>query len=194
MKKLLLLFALTGVAFLAEAQSQNYHAFKFDISLGYAIPSNGSGTKAGVTYAFHPHYRLTDDFAAGLRMEGALIGYENTATGEIKVSALASYCATGEYYLASNGFRPFIGGGAGLFVLGSITSNNNTDVNVDATYSGRSFKFGVFPEVGFETGHFRLSAEYNVVGGKNSYAAAKIGFFIGGGRNDSRQSDGWRGI
>src|ERR1700753_1415795 len=115
MKKLFLLTCFVGLALLSKAQSTTYHAFKFDIGLGYAIPSSGGGggTKAGATFTLQPHYRLSDDFAVGLRLEGAGLGYVNDQTGDTKakVELLYSYCATGEYYFVKDSFRPFIGAG-----------------------------------------------------------------------------------
>src|ERR1700759_5518481 len=99
MKKLILLAILVAFGTMVKAQSENFHAFKFDIGLGYALPSDGGGTKAGATFTLQPHYRLSDELAVGLRIDGAAIGYENSQTGNIKISVLASYCATGEYYL-----------------------------------------------------------------------------------------------
>lgn len=192
MKKLLLLAALIGSAFFAKAQSSDYKAFKFDIGLGYAIPtaSNAAAgsTKAGVTFTLHPHYRLSDALAIGVRIEGAGLGYEDKSSGStsVNVQVLYSYCATAEFYLLKGGFRPFIGGGAGFFNQSSTnidsTSNNN---NINLTKGGT--KFGFFPEVGFEAGKFRMSAAYNVLGkddfgNNNSYASFNIGFFFGGGR------------
>jgi len=179
MKKLLLLTAFAGFALFANAQSETFHAFKVDVGFGYALPSNGSGTKAGATFTIQPHYRLTDEFAVGLRMEGAAIGYENNSTGDTKISVLASYCATGEYYFSNEGFRPFVGAGVGFFDQASAQVNDNTDGNV--VVSAATSGFGAFPEVGFEAGHFRMSVDYNVVGHSNSYASVKIGFFLGGG-------------
>src|SRR5665213_3364156 len=98
MKKLLLLIALVSASYLANAQattySQVYKAFKVDIGLGYAIPSSGSGTKAGATFTIEPHYRITDDLAIGLRFEGAGLGYEDQLNDKAKVSLLTSYCPT----------------------------------------------------------------------------------------------------
>jgi len=188
MKKLLLFTAMVCFAVLAKAQSTEYRAFKFDIGFGYAIPtanSNG-GTKAGATFTLQPHYRLSDEFAVGLRIEGAGLGYENGAnnTNDVKVEILSSYCATGEYYLMKGGFRPFIGAGFGFFTQQSADVNSNTvqqDNNTVVLVPGGT-KFGLFPEAGFEAGHFRMSADYNVAGGNNNYASFKIGFFFGGGR------------
>jgi hypothetical protein len=184
MKKTLLLFALLGAAMLSKAQSTTttstatYHAFKFDVGLGYAIPSgaSGGGTKAGATFTLQPHYRLSDDFAVGLRIEGAGLGYEDNQ-GNTKVNVLESYCATGEYYLTRGGFRPFVGAGAGFFAQSLLNDSNN-----NATLVAGATNFGFFPEAGFEAGHFRMSADYNVAGNGNNYLAFKIGVFFGGGK------------
>ena len=58
MKKLLLLFACITISYLAKAQSSEFHAFKFDIDLGYATAS-GAGIKGGATFTLEPQYRLS---------------------------------------------------------------------------------------------------------------------------------------
>jgi hypothetical protein len=182
MRKLILLATLIGFTILVKAQSNDFHAFKFDIGVGYALPTYGSGTQAGATFTLQPHVRLSNDFALGLRIEAAAIGYENNATGNVKVSALASACLSGEYYLSDRGFRPFIGAGIGLFDEESATGNNNNNYNSQVSVSGRTQNFGVYPVIGFEAGHLRISAEYDVAGNNNNYVAFKIGTFFGGGR------------
>jgi outer membrane protein W len=177
MRKLILFAALMGLSFLVKAQSTDYHAFKFDLGLGYAEPSSGSGTKAGATFTLQPHYRLTDDFAVGLRYEAALIGYENNTTGDINVAALISGCATAEYYLSDSMFRPFVGAGVGVFDQASANSNDNS-----STVTARSTNLGGFPEIGFELGHLRVSIDYNIAGSSNNYVAFHIGAFFGGGK------------
>ena len=176
MKKLLLIAACIACVF--TAKSQTYHAFKVDIGFGYAIPSaSGSSTKAGVTFTVQPHYRVSDDFAVGLRLEGAALAFQTGSNSDdTKIAVLASYCATGEYYLMDGGFRPFIGAGAGFFTQSSININNSSYTLPSAT------KFGFFPEVGVEAGHFRLSADYDILPDKAGYLAFKIGFFLGGGK------------
>jgi hypothetical protein len=189
MRKLILFFALLGPAIWASAQSapaastppastDAYHAFKFDVQLGYAIPSSGggNGTKAGVTFTLEPQYRLSSDLAVGLRLEGAGLGYENDL-GKTQVSLLESYCATGEYYFSDNTFRPFVGAGIGLFAQSSLKASDG-----NATLVPSATNFGFFPEVGFEAGHFRLTADYDVAGNGNNYLAFKIGAFFGGGK------------
>jgi hypothetical protein len=178
MKKIILLFALMSAALWSNAQSTTYHAFKFDIGVGYAIPSSGSGngTKAGATFTLLPQYRLSDDFTLGLRIEGAGLGYEDN-NNKTKVSLLESYCATAEYYLTKGGVRPFVGAGAGLFNQSQVTANSGSAQLVPG-----GTNFGFFPEAGFEAGHFRMSADYDIAGNSNNYLAFKIGFFFGGGK------------
>lgn len=180
MKKLLLFAALIGVSFFANAQSTAYKAFKVDVDFGYAIPSDGTGTKAGATFTIEPHYRVIDQFAIGLRFEGAALGYKNDVDKDAKVSLLTSYCVTAEYYFMKGGFRPFISGGLGLFsqkaVAADASSGTTTTVKASAT------KFGAFPRIGFEAGHFRMAATYDVLGDNASYTSFTVGFFFGGGR------------
>jgi hypothetical protein len=181
MKKFFLLAVLSFIATLAKSQSSDFHAFKFDIGLGYAEPANGSGdgTKAGLTFTLQPHVRLSDNFAIGIRMEAAVIGNYASSSGNVNATAVASGCLSGEYYLSNHGFRPFIGVGAGIFDQESAAGNTNGGTVVQGP---RTMDFGGYPVLGFEAGHFRMSVEYDLAGKGNDYAAAKIGFFFGGGR------------
>ena len=179
MKKLLLFAALISVSFFANAQSTTYKAFKVDVDLGYAIPSDGTGTKAGVTFTVEPHYRLDDAFAIGLRFEGAGLGYDNQTDKQAKVSLLTSYCATAEYYFMKGGFRPFAGGGLGFFSQKAIAETDNSGDN--STIRASATKFGVFPRIGFEAGHFRMAATYDILGNNANYTSFTLGFFFGGG-------------
>jgi len=180
MKRLLLLPLLFAFAMMANAQSTNYHAFKVDIQVGYADPSGSSGdggTKAGATFTIQPHYRITDDFAVGLRLEAAGIGYVNQAeSSNTKVYLLTSYMLSAEYYFTESGFRPFIGAGAGLVYQKSATA----DSDYAGLVSGGS-RVGAFPELGFEYAHLRVSADYDAMGKGANYFAFKLGAFFGGG-------------
>lgn len=181
MKKVFLLCACIVFAMMAKGQSAIYHKFKFDIGFGYAIPQTGEGTKAGATVTLQPHVRLSDNFAIGIRAEVAALGYKTGTDddSDVDVHALQSYCFTGEIYLAKSGFRPFIGGGLGFFKQSIVNDNDDTG---GVTLTPVGTKFGFFPELGFEAGHFRMSADYSVVGNNNNYASFKIGFFFGGGK------------
>ncbi len=209
MKKLLLLITLVGCAVMANAQSTStpsssasseskFHKFKVDLTVGYAIPPSNSNSananiKAGATFVLEPHYRLTDAVAIGLRIEGAALAYGNTTgsgtgtSGGAEVSAIYSYCPSLDFYLMNGGFRLFVGGGAGIYNQGSVGVSGSSQGTSNTGYVSLGSKFGFFPRAGFEIGHLRLSAEYNVLGNdangnSSSFAAFNIGFFFGGGR------------
>jgi hypothetical protein len=94
----------------------------------------------------------------------------------------------GQYYFNNNNFRPFVGLGFGMFNLASTSVS--VDVGGGSNVSGEiaaATKFGFYPRVGFDAGHFQLSLDYNIVpetnGIKNSYIGIRFGGFFGGGRN-----------
>ncbi|HWD90475.1 MAG TPA: hypothetical protein VG367_20250 [Mucilaginibacter sp.] len=211
MKKLLLIAALAAFAFTASARTtppgadsssskhqSKFHKFKVDFTLGYAIPPSNSNNanakiKAGAEIVLEPHYRVSDAVAIGFRIAGAGLAYADTSgsgtgtSGKAHVSFIYSYCPTIDLYLMHGGFRPFIGGGAGIFNQGSINVSGDSQGTSNSGYVSLGSKFGFFPRAGFEAGHFRISAEYNVVGNdangnSQNFAAFNIGFFFGGGR------------
>ncbi|HWJ89917.1 MAG TPA: OmpW family outer membrane protein [Flavisolibacter sp.] len=183
MKKLSFLLAFVAGTVAVNAQSKTFKPFKADLAIGYAIPG-GSGAKGGVLFAVEPKYALNDNIAIGLRFEGAVMARAavdqtgNTVVGDVKASG--SYLLTGDYYLNTNKFRPFVGVGAGLYSSAAAKIDNTTG-EVSAGTS-----FGAAPRAGFELGHFRMAVEYNIAGKtgtiNNNYMGIKLGFFVGGGR------------
>lgn len=174
-----------GAVIFANAQTElTFKPFKVDIALGYALPS-GSGSKAGLLVAVEPKYALNDNLTLGLRMETAVTAQGSVVNDELKegeVKASGSYLATADYYFNTNRFRPFVGGGAGLY------TNASADLDEDVTAEDvqKTRKFGFAPRAGFEYGHFRTAIEYNIAGKSGSlnhnYLGIKLGFFLGGGR------------
>lgn len=187
MKKLSLLFALSLLLTLG-ANAQTFQPFKVGLGLGYASPG-GKGAKGGVLFYLEPAYRITDVIQAGLRLEGAIVarGFADETEAELEVASIGSYTVNGQYYFNNNNFRPFVGLGLGLYSLaaaeieGSATSGATGSVDTKA-----ESKFGFYPRVGFDAGHFTLSLDYNIVpetdGIKNNYLGIRIGGFFGGGR------------
>ena len=176
--------AIGSVVFTNAQSEQTFKPFKVDIAAGYALPS-GQGSKAGALLAIEPKYALNDNFSLGLRMEMALtaqVSGSNTNTSA-DVKGSGSYLATVDYYFNTNGFRPFIGGGAGIFTNASATANATSESTSEIKQGSQ---FGFAPRAGFETGHFRTAIEYNVAGKtenvNHNYVGIKIGFFLGGGR------------
>ena len=200
MKNLLAILILSSVISLsAKAQESVFKPFKVDVSLGYAIPG-GDGAKGGILFAVEPKYAVIPSLSVGLRIEAAVMarfsGYNET--GEImeaSVKAAASYIATGDYYfMPDKNFRPFTGGGVGIYSVGAVEANQ-TSGEVSA-----GSKFGGLVRTGFEFSHFRMGFEYNIVPktkftgydgdgnpttgltSNNSYMGIKVGVCIGGGR------------
>ena len=196
MKKSLLLVYL-GVMLASTAVAQkDLKPFKFDLSLGYAIPG-GSGAKGGLLFAAEPKFAVIPQLAVGLRMEVAVMargvsgGQDNYE--EVEVKASASYLATADYYFTENySFRPFVGAGPGIYSVAAATVNE-----YENEYNGESkTKFGAMVRGGLEARHFRFGLEYNIVPkttyvdyngsgntitAKNSYVGIKVGICIGGG-------------
>ncbi len=195
MKKVILAI-LVLATFGAKAQ-EGYKKFKVDASLGYAIPS-GSGAKTGAIFTIEPKYAVLPNVSVGLRLESAIMANSTTYTTnqtsfDLSVKAMNSYVVTADYYLSDKrSFRPFVGGGLGLFRTAGIQINSNN--SIDNTSYGN--KFGGIIRGGFEAGHFRLGLEYNLVGKtnalayngskvgetKNNYLGIKVGFCISGGK------------
>lgn len=183
--------------------SQAYKPFKVDISSGAAIPQ-GPGAGGGVLFSLEPKYTFLGMFSVGLRMEAALMarGYVSSSGSTVSgsVAASASYLATYDYYLTKVIFKPFVGGGTGIYNLASASVTDNSQ-NTTVSSSGGTSKPGAMVRSGFEFHHFRLAFEYNFIGKtnqtvtdnstgekvgtattKNGYCGIKIGILIGGGR------------
>lgn len=187
MKKILMgAIALIGFSAASHAQSTAFKPFKVDLALGYAIPS-GKGAGGGVAFSLEPKYAINDNITAGLRMEGAVTVrgsvYANGQEFKGDAAASSSYLLTGDYYFNTNTFRPFAGLGIGVYRLAAVSFDTGTNSSGEIA---ADTKFGGAPRVGFEVGHFRMAAEYNVMGKSgslnNNYLNIKLGFFIGGGR------------
>jgi outer membrane protein X len=183
---------------MAQSKSE-LKPFKVDVSIGYAIPA-GTGAKGGVLFAVEPKYAVIPDLSVGVRFEGAVVarfgGYDQEGMPlETDVKASGSYLFTGDYYLMKDyAFRPFVGGGAGIFSVAGVETNSTSgDVSAGA-------KFGGMIRAGIEASHFRAGIEYNMVPkttftgydsngnitsgltSPNSYIGIKIGVCFGGGR------------
>ncbi len=194
MKKIVCYLVSLAIAQFALAQGSDtgriFKKFKVDISLGYAVPQGsqaGSNFDGGVLFAIEPKYALADPLAVGLRFEEAEILHEYNVsnTNQDNIKANLSYLLTGDYYFSNKSFRPFVGGGIGIFVFASLDSSNffnlfPTDSTINPIRTTSNFGFMI--RAGFEASHFRLGIEYNFVGSGASYLGIKVGAFIGGGR------------
>lgn len=212
MKKLSLLIVFFAVISAVTVNAQDYKPFRVGLGLGYASPA-GDGAKGGVLFYLEPSYRIKDNIAVGLKAEWAVMlrgttytvnGSTSAASGS--VSAAGSYTLNGQYYFTDSGFRPYVGLGFGLYQLASAsfsaTSAGGSSTSSASEAVSAGTKFGFYPRVGFDAGHFTLNIEYNIIGSstnnvtidtgsgistgkaetKNNYLGIRLGFFIGGGK------------
>ena len=202
MKKMILCLAISALGTIttyAQDGERIFKRFKGDLSLGYAAPI-GSESNGGFIFAMEPKFAVMDRLALGLRIEAAITAkfIGNDMYGEPQVDnakGYASYLGTADYYFTNNySFRPFIGGGAGVF---GVVDDENSFTDDPVT----SVKFGGVIRTGIEVKHFRLGIEYNFVPNtmtniytydnlgnpittqvstKNTYVGIKLGFVFGG--------------
>ena len=183
---LLVLLASAGIA-------QEFKPFKIGLGLGYAVPGTGEGAGGGGLMYVEPGYRVSDLILVGLRLESAIIARGITGVSNNHIagdaSSNVSYTLNGQYYFNDHYVRPFFGLGFGLFALASVPFNTaNGDPSAEDLNA--ETRFGFYPRLGLDIGHFNLTLDYNLIprtdvpgGGeiKNSYFAIKAGFSIGGG-------------
>jgi hypothetical protein len=133
---------------------------KAQVYLGVGGFPYGEVMSTDLTLELHIGPTATDKFALGARGQLAF-AYQ---------AVYSSICLTADYYFSrpENGLRIFAGGGFGPF---DESKENNHANNPNNT-------LGLFPRIGIEAGHFRLSAEYDITGGINNYAAVNLGFFF----------------
>lgn len=190
MKKTLALACFILALQISHAQDRIFKPFKVNMAFGYAQPT-GTGAKGGAAFSLEPKYAVLEQLSVGLRLQVAATGRADESGDLEEVKANASYAAMGDYYFTNTRFRPFAGLGAGYFqVAGLSVASDNESVSVDG-------KFGGVLRGGFEFGHLRAEAEYNLIGAsqafdfttgqktekvQNRYWGIKLGFNIGGGR------------
>lgn len=194
-KTFTIIIILLGATLSAKAQSENFHAFKFDFGVG-GFP--GTNTLSAFNYTLEPHYRIKDNLAFGLRYQyadagdGGGIGLKQQSgitTGIPVISTdisdvnYKSICLTGDYYLSKDAVQTFVGGGVGVF---DQAENGN-----QTTYSAKPYyynyqginnllpKIGLFARVGLDTWHLRTSIEFDLTNGLYNYLSLNVGYYWG---------------
>ena len=191
----LLLVAVSNIyAQYDQDYARDFKPFKVGVGIGYAVPGTGEGAGGGFLLYVEPAYRATDEVLVGLRLEGAFMvrGIEGVTNRDISgdVSSVASYTLNGQYYFNNSEVRPFFGAGVGLFSLAAAKFNTaGNDPGADDI--GVETRFGFYPRIGLDVGHFTLILDYNIIpptdvpgGGevKNNYLGIRAGVSIGGGK------------
>ena len=191
---LALLFCGLLISF-SSADAQDFKPFKVGIGLGFAAPGNtGAGAGGGALFYIEPAYRATDNVSVGLRLESAIIarGVEGVGDDDVKgdASSNVSYTLNTQYYFNDRYVRPFIGAGAGLFSLAAVKFNSTGSNSIDADEVESETRFGFYPRIGIDAGHFNFTIDYNFIPKtdipgvgevRNNYLGIKAGFTIGGG-------------
>lgn len=197
------ILALFSVAAVSDAAAQYdrdlsriFKPFRVGLGIGYAVPAAGEGAGGGFLMYAEPGYRPTDQVLVGLRLEGAFIvrGIEGVSNKDISgdASSIASYSLNAQYYFNNEQVRPFVGAGFGLFSLTAVKFNTAGNTP-GADEVGAETRFGFYPRLGVDVGHFTLTLDYNIVpptdvpdGGevKNNFLGIRVGAAIGGGRTD----------
>lgn len=172
----------------ATTSAQEFKPFKLGIGVGFTVPEGGGG----MLFDLEPAYRVNDQFAVGLRLEAALMA-KKVGDQKASASANASYTVNGQYYLSDEVFRPYVGLGFGVFNMASLTVDDSSGEIAAAS------KFGLYPRIGFDSRHFNLNLDYNLISAtessydigtgsmqdvkiKNSYVGFRLGLFLFGGR------------
>jgi hypothetical protein len=191
MQKTLSLIALilftTLVVRSQNMNAQQYKKLRVGIGVGYAIAS-GSDSGAGVIGTIEPGFAIVDDVLVNLRFEGAMIvrGTNKGSALEIDYATIASSTINAQYFFRLETLRPFIGAGMGIYHLPAMEFKN---FGLPEKIAAES-KFGFYPRVGFDVGHFTFCVDYNIIPPskfedsefKNNHVGIRIGFHLGGGR------------
>lgn len=184
MKRLLLAFFLILSA--QTILAQQYRPFQLYIGMGYAGSSGNTGSLHGMLFDLEPTVRLNDGVAIGLRLGfAAMVADQDAINTEGKGPASASLNI--KYYLSNGRFRPYIGLGYGIFRMLSVT-RDQIGGSVAHTAGKR---YGFYPRVGFDYGHFNFNVDYNLVPKSNIEVSFWDGSVV---ETDIRESNNYIGI
>ncbi|MFE8601544.1 hypothetical protein [Archangium violaceum] len=127
----------------------------------------GYGTQAfGGGAAVEPKWNITDWAAVGLRADASFLfggRFKPGGTTSVSMAVTVATLLKGELLLGSSGVRPFIGFGAGRYLLvGQSVSASVGDGNTGAGVSQSvNFFYGIAPQLGIDFGGARLGVTYN---------------------------------
>ena len=177
-----LFFTALAVLFLCSnlsAQSESYTDFEWDIvRFGYVIPSGVDGVSSWFSIGTEPRYNLKDNISIGVRWEIALYGASDELGSSVDLGAAGSVALIGDYYFnTESSKRAFAGFGVGSFGGFSV------EVDGEEQEGDVGSSIGIIPRVGYEFGHLRLSAEYNLTfdDAVPNYLSINLGITLFGG-------------
>lgn len=165
---------------------RQYRLWRVDVSAGRAMGLHPGNRLGGLATA-EARYNFDDVLSFGLRLGMLQMGrgfFDESLQlrhGDMEIST--SILGTADYYVNEGRMRAFVGVGTGIFKLTSAThtmqGGNTLQVPAEA-------RFGWMLRTGGETGHVRLTGEFNGIGKSagifNHYAGISLGIIIGGGK------------
>lgn len=184
-------FVLALLVTTASAFSQEKGQTKLGASVMVGLPMGDFGdfSNTGIGFGAEFRYFVSDKFAIGL--QSGLISFAvkdefvSLLTGETGVDVSMStqmmpVLATFDLFLATEGFKPYLGAGAGLYMLTLKASVAGVDV------SESSSEVGVAPHFGFlfglsESVDLNVCANYNMIfteGSSTSFLTVNGGILI----------------
>jgi len=171
MKKALLLLLILAVG--GSSYAQEYRKLKGSFHFGYVSPQGGGG---GFGYAIEPGYRITDQLAINLRLEGTIFTRDldpiDGQTLDVGIGGIFSTTVNGVYYLMDGKFRPFVGAGLGMYFPASVSVEASVDGGGATSGTSSTLEpdpaFGFYPRIGFDFGHFNFVIDYNIVSDSES--------------------------
>ncbi len=154
----LMLFGFTNVF----AQAPSYTDFEWDVvGIGVAIPIDENSIKEGLSLAGEVRYNLADNFSLGLGGEMNFFDLEELddrgGTGTIG-SSFSSYLTADYYFSSSSANRAF----AGLAFGGNVNGDIEIPDTGESTFTEGASGVSLAPRIGYELGHARFSAQYNI--------------------------------
>ena len=183
MKRLLML--VTGYLFLmtmnVNAQAE-YKQFRVDLGLGLCTGKSEYGTFGRMLY-LEPKYAVIPQLSTGLKYETNMVTRNLRAKNYMFVQYINSCQATADYYPKQSTFRPFVGAGLGIYLIGV-----DDEMTTRKIFGGNSQNnFGVMFRTGFDISHIRLMLAYNLAGKDKStnnanFLSVSIGAYFGGGK------------
>lgn len=165
---------------------RQYRLWRVDVMAGKAMGLH-PGNRLGWMSAAEARYNFDDVLSFGLRLGMLQMGrgfFDESLQlrhGNMEIST--SILGTADYYVNEGRMRAFVGAGTGIFKLTSATHSmqggNTLQIPAEA-------RFGWMLRTGGETGHVRLTGEFNGIGKSagifNHYAGISLGIIIGGGK------------
>jgi len=188
MKKLMML--MLAVILMAGFSSQSFGQIKIGANAGIGLPMGdfGDGYKMGFGGSVEGKYFLNDNLAIGatfgfysFKMKDDLLTYEKSESSADATFTIMPILATVDYYFATEGFKPYVGAGVGLY---SWKSKVSVPYFGDVEVTGSDL--GIAPTVGFCYGlsekiDLNVNAKYNMIfteGSSTTFLGINAGIIV----------------